>query len=226
MRSSASWKKTLWPTLASASQRVVREFGGAYDGGFYGGGQTDELFEGVAEEVGDPEVAAGVDGDGVGAKETGLGGPARGWGDGLAGGGGGGGCSGELSEDGGVEVADPDVSGAVDGDALGAVEVAVAGVTVGDDRAGAGDLADTVAAVVGQPDVAGLIDGEAIGAIAAAEWSVDGAVVRDAVDDAVVLVADPGVVVGVDGDGRWGRRWTGRCSRRCRRGSVPVRERR
>ncbi len=59
-------------------KRVSGGLGGTDEGGFDGGGYAYELFEGVAEEVGDPEVAARVDGGGVGAEEAGLWGPAGG----------------------------------------------------------------------------------------------------------------------------------------------------
>ena len=62
----------------------LRGLGWAYEGGFDGGGDADELGDGVGEEVGDPEIAAGVDGDGEGSEEVGVGGPAGGGGDGLA----------------------------------------------------------------------------------------------------------------------------------------------
>ena len=58
---------------------------GAEEWGFDGGGEADELGEGVVAEVSDPEVSAGVDGDGEGFEHGRVGGPAGGGGKGLAG---------------------------------------------------------------------------------------------------------------------------------------------
>src|ERR1700722_12929197 len=80
------------------------------------------------------------------------------------------------------------------------MEDAAAGVVAGDDGACAGDLTDAVAEVVCRPDVAALVDGEAVGAVAAGDTEGLGSVGRDAGDDVVVLVADPGVMVGIDDD--------------------------
>jgi hypothetical protein len=49
---------------------------GAEEWGFDRGGEADEFGEGVVAEVGDPEVAAGVDGEGEGFEHVGVGGPA------------------------------------------------------------------------------------------------------------------------------------------------------
>src|SRR5580693_2500526 len=47
-------------------------------------GETDELGEGVTAEVGDPEIAARVDGEGEGLEKIGIGAPADRWGKGRA----------------------------------------------------------------------------------------------------------------------------------------------
>ena len=58
---------------------------GAEEWGFDGGGEADELGEGVVAEVGDPEVSAGVDSDGEGFEHVGVGSSACSRGDWLAG---------------------------------------------------------------------------------------------------------------------------------------------
>ncbi len=54
-------------------------------GGLDRGSEADDLGEAVGEEIADPEVAGGVDGDGVDAYKAGIGGPASSRGDGIAG---------------------------------------------------------------------------------------------------------------------------------------------
>src|SRR6266702_1920118 len=72
----------------------------------YRNGEADELCEGVVAEVRDPDVAAGVDGDGEGLEHVGVGRPAGCGREGLARTGGCG--AGKLGEGGSAEVGDPD----------------------------------------------------------------------------------------------------------------------
>src|ERR1700733_14470734 len=76
------------PEISAEDGGGLGGLGWADEGGFYGNGEADEFGDGGSVEVGDPEVSAGVDGDGVGSVEFGVGGPACGGGEGLAGDGG------------------------------------------------------------------------------------------------------------------------------------------
>ena len=82
--------------------------GWAEEWGFDGSGQAYELGEGVVAEVGDPEVAAGVYGDGKGFEHVGVWRPACDGRERLAGIGGGG--TGQFGKRWAAIVGDPDIA--------------------------------------------------------------------------------------------------------------------
>src|SRR5665213_1179455 len=168
--------------------------------GLYGSGETDEFGQGVAAEVGYPDIAAGVDGDGERFQQLGAGavsGSGRKHGAGHGSGGGG-----ELGERWAVKICDPGIAGPVDRDALGMVDAA-AFVAAGNNLRVRREQPYAVAVVVRRPHVVGLVDGHAGSAAAGDEVGESGTVGGDASNGVAALVGDEAVAFGVhrDGDG-------------------------
>ena len=158
-----------WGRESGAEKQGSGGLRGAEERSLDGGGEADDLGEGVGIEIGDPEVAAGIDGDGEALAELGSGRPAGCRGEDLSGRTGSG--TGELGDGGTKVVRDPDVAGAIDRDALRMVDAGlVITVAAGDDGAVSGELADAVAVVVGDPDEAALIDGDAGARCSRSSW--------------------------------------------------------
>src|SRR6266851_7762583 len=63
--------KAMVPVLAPPDSLGALAVGGGGDGGGGGGGYADELGEGVVGEVGEPDVAGGVDGEAAGVADAG-----------------------------------------------------------------------------------------------------------------------------------------------------------